>query len=182
MPFTCLNLPCLLLGKKKDRKRRIVIGATLSILYQLSCANFPISLLFTPPNLTFPQEYSLYEPVASLGSILGLAMLEIGDRHLFKKKKIWFILLCQVLVATCRIFSFHCCLWDLFSCGMWIFNSDTWDLVPWPAVCKPGREPSPETEFSDSLISDFWLGVWSQSHLTSRKVPSLHLLSFLILF
>ena len=87
MPFTCLNLPCLLLGKKKDRKRRIVIGATLSILYQLSCANFPISLLFTPPNLTFPQEYSLYEPVASLGSILGLAMLEIGDRHLLKKKK-----------------------------------------------------------------------------------------------
>lgn len=72
--------------KKKDRKRRIIIGATLSILYQLSCANFPTSLLFTPPNLTFPQEYSLYEPVASLGSILGLAVLGIGDLHLLKKK------------------------------------------------------------------------------------------------
>ena len=80
MPFTCLNLPYLLLKKKKkDLKQRIIIGATLSILYQLSCANFPTSLLFTPPNLTFPQEYSLYEPVASLGSILGLAVLGIGD-------------------------------------------------------------------------------------------------------
>ena len=141
--------------KKKDRKRRLVIGATLSILYQLSCANFPTSLLFTPPNLTFPQEYSLYEPVASLGSILGLAVLGIGDRHLFKKKKNLFILLCRVLVATCRIFRFHCCLWDLFICRVWIFNCAMWDLVPWPAICKPGREPSPEMEFSDSLISDF---------------------------
>ena len=135
MPFTCLNLPYLLLEKeKKDCKRRIVIEATLSVLYQISCANFPTSLLFTPPHLTFPQEYSLYERVASLGSILGLAVLGIDDLHLFKKEKYWFILLCWVLVATCRIFSFHCCLWDVFSCGMWIFNCGMWDLVPWPAL------------------------------------------------
>ena len=54
------------------------------------------------------------------------------------------IWLCQVLVAT----------WRIFSCGLW--TPSMWDLVPWPGI-----EPGPPA-----------LGAQSISHWTTRAVPT----------
>ena len=56
-----------------------------------------------------------------------------------------FIWLCQVLVATYRVFVAAC---RLFSCS-------TWDLVP-----RAGIEPRPPA-----------LGAWSLNHWSTREVP-----------
>ena len=53
--------------------------------------------------------------------------------------------LCQVLVATCRI----------FSCGLWTPICSMWDLVLWP-----GMEPGPPA-----------LGARSLSHWTTSEFP-----------
>ena len=53
------------------------------------------------------------------------------------------IWLCQVLVAT----------WRIFSCGLW--TPSMWDLVPWPGI-----EPGPPA-----------LGAWSLSHWTTSEFP-----------
>ena len=46
---------------------------------------------------------------------------------ILKKNIDWLIWLCQVLVAACRIFNFHCGMQQFFNCSMW-------DLVPWPGI------------------------------------------------
>ena len=83
--------------------------------------------------------------------------------NLLFKKNIYYIWLCQVLVAALGMFRLWYGMWEslvakcgIFSCGMWTLSWGKWDLVPWWGI-----EPRPLA-----------MGVWSLSHWATREIPT----------